>query len=152
MTLKTKVLKFNKNEITFVEYGSEWIVPAKMLGLAMEYANGGQSFSDLISNNWSKKWGPGEFHVIEGKELIALKEETSQYDVSFKQANSVLFLTIEGAVKALMRSNASMAKEFRSFFAKQGLDVLTEELQAKLLFKRLSRRSSLVQSTIFPRS
>jgi hypothetical protein len=124
MTLNTKTLKFNKTEITFMEYQRTWMVPLKLIGLAMGYANEGQSLCDLVLADWQKDMQDGTIFQFEGNDLTALKKETAKYNVSFKQANSVTFVTMEGVIHILIRSRAKMAKEFRNYLVKNGGELL----------------------------
>lgn len=122
--MKTKTLKFNNISITFIQFQDTWMVPAKLLGLAMGYAGDGQSLCNLISTSWANKLNENDVLLFEGKELETLKKETTAYNVSFKQANAVTFLTMGGVIAVLMRSGAAMAREFRNFLAKNGGELL----------------------------
>lgn len=128
MSLKTKTLKFKGNSITFLFHQAfGWCAPAKLIGLALGYANEGQKLNDLITTSWSKKgWKDSDSKVFAGKELKELKEETPEYGVSL-EANSVLFLSMSGVIKVLMRSRSKTADEFRSFISSKGGE-LTEGL------------------------
>lgn len=124
--MKIKNLKFNNTVIAFLSYPSMgWCIPAKLIGLALGYANEGQKLNDLITHSWNKKnWGPEDSKVFTGKELEELKKETPQYGVSL-EASSVLFLSMSGVIKVLMRSRSQTANEFRNFLAKNGGELMT---------------------------
>lgn len=124
MTLNTKTLKFNKTEITFMEFQGSWMVPLKLIGLAMGYANEGQSLCDLVLSDWQKDMPDLSVMQFEGNDLAALKKETAKYNVSFKQANSVTFVTMDGVISILIRSRAKMARDFRNYLAKNGGELL----------------------------
>lgn len=135
--MKTKTLKFNGNEIVFIrDGGNQWMIPAKLIGKAMGYTNGGQKLADVITSSWKKGWEQYEdFQIFTGTELQELKELTPQYGVSLN-AKSVLFLTISGVIKVLMRSEAALAKDFRTFLAKNGGDLFDGVKQTgKAFFK-----------------
>jgi hypothetical protein len=129
MTTPTKTLTFKKNSIMFLAHPSVgWCVPAKLIGAALGYANAGQKLNDLVTHSWSKKnWGSEDSKVFTGKELEELKKDTPQYGVAL-EASSVLFLSMSGVIKILLRSRSKTAEEFRSFLVSKGGE-LTEGVQ-----------------------
>lgn len=152
MPVQTKILNFKSTIITFLAHPSVgWCVPAKLIGRALGYANEGQKLNDLVTHSWNKKnWGPEDSKVFTGKELETLKKETPQYGVSL-EANSVLFLSMSGVIKVLMRSRSKTADEFRSFIASKGGE-LTEGLSIpkKTVSKTPKKTKTLVQSNDIP--
>lgn len=145
MQIETRSLKFNDVTIIFAFFkGAGWILPAKLLGKALGYTNEGQTLADLITSNWSKEpgWNQGkaDSFVYDGEALAALKE-TGKYNVSF-MANSALFLTIDGVIKVLTRSRAKLARDFREYLARNGGDLLPDELRGKLPAKKTVRKTA----------
>lgn len=136
MTLKQKTLKFNGNKIHFAQVGPSgaWLIPAKLLGLALGYAGDGQKLVDHLGdwklNKDTSK--PGwELWNINGELLSTLKKETPEFGVS-PSANSATFLTIQGVTKVLLRSRAKLAAEFRTFLVKNAGEVLPTDLREVL--------------------
>ncbi len=152
MPIKTKTLNFKGNSITFLFHQAfGWCAPAKLIGLALGYANGGQKLNDHITNSWSKKgWKDSDYKVFSGKELKEMKVETPEYGVS-SEANSVLFLSMTGVVRVLFRSRSKTADEFRNFLSSKGGE-LTEGLSIpkKTSFKSHKKTEVLTPSNDIP--
>lgn len=137
---KVRALKFNGNTITFLRWGSLWILPAKLLGQALGYSENGDKLANLISSTWKKEFkyvavstfndlGAPE-HLRDTKlEAILLKKNALQEfkDLSAQKsgtASQLLILTMPGVLRVLSRSRAKMAQSFKNFLVANGQDLL----------------------------
>lgn len=126
MTAKTKKLKFNNNSITFLLINGMWLIPAKIIGLALGYAKDGQKLGDHLSS-WSKKWGPEDFKTFTGSELKKLREANPEIGVP-SSTSQLVMLSPSGVTKVLQRSRAGLALEFRNFLAKEATFLFKDHL------------------------
>lgn len=123
--MKTKTLKFQGTSVTFLKNNGIWIIPAKLLGLVLGYASKGQKLADLITTSWKKEWALGlDYEVFTGEALAQLKKGTPEAGVP-SETSSVLFLSMSGVLKVLLRSEAKTAKTFRDFLTSKGGELLT---------------------------
>lgn len=134
MSLKTKTLNFNGNTITFAKIDGIWSIPAKLLGLALGYANDGQKLADAISGSWSAKWNnPLDYKVLNGPEVTALRKATPGFGVA-PTVPSILLLSMTGVIKVLLKSRSKMADQFRDFLSANGGE-LVDGLQVSVAKK-----------------
>jgi len=130
MTLKTKSIKFNNITIIFAQLATgDWVVPAKLLGLALGYSREGQKFIDTFP-----KWGLAlndDTLIFTGEELAQLKKDAPELGVS-SGSNSATLLTMRGVTKALLKSRGTMAESFRDHLVKKADDILSDDSRAKL--------------------
>lgn len=150
MTLKTKSIKFNKTSIIFAQLvNGLWVVPAKLLGLALGYSKEGGKFVDAFAG-----WGltqNDDFITMSGIQLAEMKEVAPELGVSLN-APVVTFLTINGVTRALLRSRSATAEEFRSFLVKHADDILNDDSRIKLPVraKKAKKESTQVVSGNVP--
>lgn len=149
MPTKTKSLTFKKNIITFMHHPDMgWCIPAKLIGQALGYSKDGQKLADHITGSWGKKLDPEDFRVFTGKELADIKKDTPEYGVAL-EASSVLFLSMEGVVRVLLKSRSKTAEEFRSFLVLKGGE-LTEGVQMPKRILQTSPKAKTVVPQIIP--
>lgn len=129
MSVRTKSLKFNGVSITFLLINSVWMIPAKLLGLALGYAKEGQKLADALTGGWAKKWTAEDFKVFTGQELKKLREGTPELGVP-SATSQLLMLTPAGVVKVLQRSRAGLATKFRDFLAENATSLFKDHLTA----------------------
>lgn len=118
MAVKSKTLKFNSTNITFVLIQGQWLVPARIIGQALGYASEGQKLADHLSA-WSKKWSSEDFKILSGKELKAFREGTPDSGVPLT-TSFLMMLSPSGVTKVLQRSRAGLAQGFRDYLAASG--------------------------------
>lgn len=128
MAVKTKTLKFNDTNITFVLIQGQWLVPARIIGMALGYANAGQKLADHLSS-WSKNWNEQDTKILTGKELKSFREGTPNSGVPLT-TSSLLMLSPSGVTKVLQRSRAGLAQSFRDFLANQATFLFKDYLGA----------------------
>lgn len=128
MAVKTKTLKFNNTNITFVLIQGQWLVPARIIGLALGYSNAGQKLSDHLSS-WAKNWSEKDIKILSGKELKAFREGTPESGVPLT-TGSLMMLSPSGVTKVLQRSRAGLAQSFRDFLAGRASFLFKEHLGA----------------------
>lgn len=121
--MDTKTLKFNNITLTFLQIEGVWSIPAKLLGMALGYANDGQKLSDLITNSWSNRWKPSDFKVLRGEELEKVRKATPQYGVP-STASQYLVLSMSGVMLVLLKSRTKSADAFRRFLSENGGDLI----------------------------
>lgn len=130
MTLKIKSIKFNNTSIIFAQLANGlWVVPAKLLGLALGYSKEGGKFIDAFVG-----WGLGmndDYVTMSGTQLAEMKQVAPELGVSLN-APTVTFLTMNGVIRSLLRSRSSMAEDFRSFLVKHADDILSDDARNKL--------------------
>lgn len=130
MTLKIKSIKFNNTSIIFAQLANGlWVVPAKLLGLALGYSKEGGKFIDAFVG-----WGlvmNDDYVTMSGTQLAEMKQVAPELGVSLNAPN-VTFLTMNGVIRSLLRSRSSMAEDFRSFLVKHADDILSDDARNKL--------------------
>lgn len=145
MNLKTKSIKFNKTSIIFAQLANGlWVVPAKLLGLALGYSKEGGKFIDAFPG-WGLKTND-DYLTMAGTQLAEMKQVAPELGVSLN-APSVTFLTINGVTRALLRSRSSMAEDFRSFLVKQADDILNDDSRIKLPVRAKKAKKEIEPAT-----
>lgn len=148
MTLKTKNIRFNNITIIFAQLVTgDWVVPAKLLGLALGYSKEGQKFIDTFPK-W-KLQPNDDTLVFTGEELAQLKKDAPELGVS-SGSNSTTLLTMRGVTKALLKCRGTMAEAFRDHLVKKGDDILSDDARARLPV--LAKKAKKVVEMITPKN
>lgn len=120
MEMKTKALSFNGMTLTLVEHPTfGWGLPARMLGWALGYANEGQKLAEQLTKPRWTDIVAADCQTLTGEDLALLKA-AAQVKGSLLKSNSLLFLTVAGVRKVLLKSGAKLAKDFRVYLAENG--------------------------------
>lgn len=138
-TSKIRSLDFKKNVIDFINFSGLWVVPGKLLGKVLGYANDGEKLTDLIIGSWRQSFeilqSNGTTNLVptggiipdgvmlKGDSLHDFKAVTGQ---KYLQAPALLVLTTEGVIKVLTRSRAGVVRILRSFLASKGKELFSE--------------------------
>lgn len=116
--MDTKTLTFRGLSLTLVLHPVHgWGLPARMLGWALGYSNEGQKLTDQLQK---PNWNIGADAVMLTGDDLGKFKQGAGLQGSLLKSNSMVFLTMAGVRKVLLKSNAKAAKEFRTFLAENG--------------------------------
>lgn len=158
MKPETKMVKFGAVTLVFVKWQGAWVIPAKMVGLAMGYSSKGRKFVELIRGPWKKYLTFAEsvtdlsdsmdgIHIddhwlkdFRAKALDVPEDGTSE-PPSKTAVNmpSLLLLTLRGAIHATKRSGAKTAKEMNAGMS----DLFTELVLGQKIAKKAGPMKNL---------